>query len=588
MIGPPIEGRPRSVGKTPTPVPVSSGSTVKRWLDQRTGYSEWVALIAEQPISGGARWWYVFGTVLLFLLCLEFATGLLLASVYAPSVSSAWASTAFVQDTLTMGWFIRGLHGFGSSALIALCVLHLLQVVIFGAYRAPREMTWLVGLAIFALVLVFSLTGYGLPWDEGGYWAKQTELAIIGAIPIIGTPLQIIIQGGQSLGHYTLTHLFSIHALALPALVAVLVLWHLRLVRRHGRTPRWNIDEAVLARQTEAYWPDQAARDAVACAITFALLAIIVVDTHGVKLDGPADPNSTFKARPEWYSLPLFQLRSLVGGTLELAVTVLVPGVCAILLAALPWLDRGRSRAPAHRWTAVAGTAAGMVGLVALGYMAAEHDRSDLSYQAFRAETERRAEFSRKLAQQGVPPEGGLAVFRNDRTYKTRELWREHCSHCHSFTGRGGTDGPDLNDYNSRAWIERFLRAPDGLMSMEGAKFQNGMKPVESSDEEIKALTEMVYAESGAPDVDRARAQRGLRLFSEKDCDACHDLDGTSINGGPNLKARGTLAYLVDFISDPADERFFGARNKMPRFVGKLTPDEIAELARFVLTESRK
>lgn len=579
------EGRSRGAGRG-HPAPPASG--VKRWLDQRTGYSEWLALVTEQPISGGPRWWYVFGTVLGFLLALELLTGALLASVYAPAVSSAWASTAFVQDTLTMGWFIRGLHGFGSSALLALSVVHLLQVVIFGAYRAPRELTWLLGLGILGLLLVFSLTGYGLPWDEGGYWAKQTELGIIGAIPLVGTPLQIVIQGGQSLGHYTLTHLYAIHTLGLPALVTLLVVWHVRLVRRHGVTPRWNVDEAVLARRTAPYWPGQAARDAVACAVIFGVLALVVMRTHGVKLDGPVDPNSTFKARPEWYSLPLFQLRSLVGGTLELAVTVLVPGVGALLLAALPWLDRGASRAPTTRWPAVAGTVVGLVGLGALGAMAAAHDRHDASYQAFRAETERRAEFSRKLARQGVPPEGGLAVFRNDRTYKTRELWREHCGHCHSFTGRGGTDGPDLNDYNSRTWIERFLRAPDGPLNMAAAKLENGMKPVEGPDEEIKALTELVYAESGAPDVDRGRAQRGLRLFSEKDCDACHDLDGTSINGGPNLKARGTLAYLVDFISDPADERFFGARNKMPRFAGKLTPDEIADLARFVLSEARK
>jgi len=123
---------------------------------------------------------------------------------------------------------------------------------------------------------------------------------------------------------------------------------------------------------------------------------------------------------------------------------------------------------------------------------------------------------------------------------------------------------------------------------MAGAKFEKGMKAVAGTDDEFAALTEMVYGETGAPDADRALVDKGKGLMSEKDCDSCHDFDGTSGNTGPNLKGWGTLAYLIDVIGDAGDERLYGAKNKMPRFAGKLTPEEIADLGRFILAESRR
>jgi ubiquinol-cytochrome c reductase cytochrome b subunit len=183
-----------------------------------------------------------------------------------------------------------------------------------------------------------------------------------------------------------------------------------------------------------------------------------------------------------------------------------------------------------------------------------------------------------------------MAVYRNDPAFAARELFREHCSTCHGFTGNAaaGKDGPDFKGYNTRAWIERFLRNPDSPLHMGGAKFDQGMQPVHGTDEELRQLAELVYAETGAADVNRATVEAAEGLFSEKDCDSCHDRDGTSENTGPNLKGRGTLAYLGDIIGDASDPRLYGPRSKMPRFAGKLTPEEIGELARFVLAESRK
>lgn len=316
------------------------------WLDQRTGYSAVVRLITDEPIPGGARWWYVFGAILTFLLGLEFLTGMALASAYAPSVTTAWASTAFIQDTLTLGWFIRGLHSFGSTAMIVLAGIHLVQVLIFGAYKAPREMNWLVGLAMLGLLVVFALTGHGLPWDERGYWAKQVETSIVGTVPLVGAWLQTLLQGGDGYGNYTVTRFYALHTFLLPSTMVLALAVHLFLVRRHGVTPRWNKDEATLAHATQSYWPGQALRDTTACGVTLVILALVVIKTHGAPLDAPVDPLASSQVRPEWYALPLFQLRHYFGGALELVGTMVIPGVAAMLLAALPWLDAGPSRDP--------------------------------------------------------------------------------------------------------------------------------------------------------------------------------------------------------------------------------------------------
>ncbi|HEX2659020.1 MAG TPA: cytochrome b N-terminal domain-containing protein [Polyangia bacterium] len=566
----------------------SAPARVAAWLDQRTGYSAVVKLITDEPISGGPRWWYVFGSVLTFLLVLEFVTGLLMSAYYDPSVSGAWASTAFIQDTLSFGWFIRGLHSFGSSALIVLTVVHTLQVVLFGAYKAPREMGWLTGLVMMALLLLFALSGYGLPWDEKGYSAKQVDFMITGTAPILGPLLLKILQGGDAMGNYTVTHMNMAHTMALPALAVLMLIVHIAMVRRHGVTPKWGTDEVVLARNTKTYWPYQASRDAVACGVTFLVLALIVIKTHGAELAGPADPTGTYQARPEWYMLPVYQIRKYFEGPLEMLVVVAMPAIAAVILGSLPWLDRAPDRSPRNRKPILLASAFGTVMLCVLGYMPIRHDNHDAGFQQSRAEAEDRSRLARTLAKSGVLPEGGLAVYRNDPNFQARELWNEHCAKCHSFTGQGGKDGPDLKDYNSRAWILGFLRNPQGTLYMAGAKMDKPMKPVSGTDEELAALTELIYAETGAKDVDRALVQKATPLLSDKDCDSCHDFDGTSANAGPNLKGRGTLEYVTDVIADAGEDRLFGAKNKMPRFAGKLSPIEIGLLAHFVLSESRR
>ena len=157
--------------------------TARAWLEDRLGLAELEKALLGGSIPGGASIWHGLGSVAAMLVVLETVTGLFLAAFYAPSVGSAWASVAYIQDQLWLGWLVRGLHSFGSSALIVVAGAHLLQVLVFGAYRRPREMNWIVGLALFALCVLFALSGYLLPWDQKGYWAKLVEATITGARP---------------------------------------------------------------------------------------------------------------------------------------------------------------------------------------------------------------------------------------------------------------------------------------------------------------------------------------------------------------------------------------------------------------------
>jgi mono/diheme cytochrome c family protein len=168
---------------------------------------------------------------------------------------------------------------------------------------------------------------------------------------------------------------------------------------------------------------------------------------------------------------------------------------------------------------------------------------------------------------------------------QARAIWKERCSGCHGLVGAGGDKGPDFQDYDSRAWIQGFLENPEGPLHMGTAKIEKGMKAVRGSPEEIEALVEMVYAQTGAPDADAVRAARGRELVPQKDCDACHELDGEGENAGPNLGRRGTLAWVEAVISDAGQGQLFGEKNKMPKFAGKLTAAEIEDMARFVIAQ---
>ena len=217
-------------------------------------------------------------------------------------------------------------------------------------------------------------------------------------------------------------------------------------------------------------------RDVIACAITFLVIVLLVLRSHGAELEAPADPSSSYVARPEWYFLPLFQLLKYFEGPLEVIGTMVLPGLAGGLLIALPFIDRSHTRDPRRRLAVLVGAVIGFAGVVALGVLASRGDQASDYFKRQRIEAQEKSETARKLALQGVSPEGGVAVFRNDPYSHARELWEEKCAGCNSLTGTAGKRVYRLANYNSRAGsgISQQPRWQDGLGP---ANLEKGMKP---------------------------------------------------------------------------------------------------------------
>src|SRR5881275_563178 len=252
------------------------------WADARTGCRKLTQEALYENIPGGARWRYAWGSTLTFALFIQFVTGIFLWMAYSPSSQTAWESVYYIQHEMSGGWFLRGLHHYTAQAMNILLVLHLMQVVIDGAYKAPREVNFWFGLLMLLLVLGLSLTGYLLPWDQKGFWATKVATNIMAITPLVGPALQKLTIGGSDYGHHTLTRFFALHAGVLPALIIMLLAGHLYLFRQHGITPK-----QPLRKPDARFWPDQFLKDAVACLAVLAAVLFFVIRPRLSGMDAP-------------------------------------------------------------------------------------------------------------------------------------------------------------------------------------------------------------------------------------------------------------------------------------------------------------
>lgn len=210
-------------------------SKVGAWLDDRTGWrGGWTAVFLRKIPK--VNWLYTLGSATLFAAVIQIVTGILLTLYYVPEPNQAHASVAYITDDLPFGWLIRGLHHWGASAMVLLAVLHMLRVIIYGAYKYPREVTWITGIALLLITFGFGFTGYLLPWDQRAYWATVVGTRIAEVVPVVGGSIRDILLGGQEISGLTLSRFFGFHVWVLPSLLLLLLGVHMYLVVRNGIT----------------------------------------------------------------------------------------------------------------------------------------------------------------------------------------------------------------------------------------------------------------------------------------------------------------------------------------------------------------
>jgi ubiquinol-cytochrome c reductase cytochrome b subunit len=346
---------------------------IYNWIDERIDLKTLRAKLLNEPMAGGARYAYAFGSCLLFIFIMQVVTGILLMFYYAPTADHAWESTKYILEEVEYGWFILSYHLWGSSAMVAIVVLHMSQVYLWGAYKKPREMVWLAGIVLFIIVLAFGFTGYLLPWDQRSYWATTIGVEIVDKAPILGDFLGRFLRGGPVPGAQTLSRFFAIHVIILPLALMAIAGLHLFFFRKAGPAGPFKGTKQELGAKMEYFFPTQVYKDIVVILLVFVIICGLAIYWPHELLEEASPEASDLDPEPEWYFLFLFQLLRdpalaflFYGEFGEFLGAIALPTAFLLLLVALPFIDRNPERNPLKRPIALSAYIVIMVSIVIL------------------------------------------------------------------------------------------------------------------------------------------------------------------------------------------------------------------------------
>lgn len=523
-----------------------TGQAVRDWLHSRTGYRSGLKRLLDEPLPNGVGWWFITGSVLLFLLLVQIVTGVALTMYYVPSPELAYDSVRFITDRLPFGRIVRGLHFFGASFIVIAAAIHMVRVVLFGSYKKPREMTWITGVVLLLIILAFSLSGYLLPWDQKAYWATTVTINIARSTPLVGDQIASLLRGGVDLGALTLGRWYAAHVFLLPAALIGFVVSHLYLMRRHG------ISGPIVPRQgpRTPFYPYHALKDTIAIAAVFALLLALAL-TVPAPLDPMADPSdASYVPRPEWYFLSLFQLLKYFPGPLEPVATLVIPGLLVAALFLLPFLDRSRDRHPLKRRVITGGFALVGTAIVALTWLGLQDSPAHADPDAW----------------------GPIAIGGRELVSDSR------CVSCH----REGGLAADLQHTKlgrDPEWLISHVQDPEVVGPGVRPAPPGGMN--ELSGRAVLAYMRKLRAGSRGPEI-AAEGRTASRIFATR-CASCHAIDGEGDgSAGGDLSRIGRehdAKWLQEWITDPTavDEAA-----EMPAFGDRLSPEEMSAIVKYL------
>ncbi len=409
------------------------------WLDERLEVTPIWRGFMDRKVPQGIGWFHTFGSATLFLLAVQFATGIFLTIYYSPADDHAYQSVQFIGQSVPFGQFVRGIHRWSASFLVVIIGLHMLRTFLYGAYKYPRETTWITGGVLLLIVLAFAFTGYLLPYDQKAYWATTVGTNIAGAAPFVGGWALRLLRGGTAIGAMTLQRFYGFHIWLLPAGLVLFVVAHLFMVIRQGIAApprRVPLDlgaagaglstreryEREYAMEKQAGHPFYLSvlKDAVFMLVLFAAISILAIAV-GNPLEKPANPNSTtYVPRPDWYFLNFFQLLWYLKGDWEPLYIFLIVTGAVLLVLFLPFYDRSPQRHPLRRPLATTCAVLVVAGVLGFTYVGAQAPAPPGTAAAPAASSPATA--------------AGVQVFQ-----------AQGCANCHTIAGTGGKVGPDLS-----------------------------------------------------------------------------------------------------------------------------------------------
>jgi len=372
---------------TGAPAPLPGGSApakkgFRAWLNKRLPVDEFISSqVTGYYAPKNFNIWYFFGSLAGVVLVLQLVTGIFLTMFYKPGEATSFDSVEFIMREVNYGWLIRYLHSTGASAFFIVVYLHMFRAFLYGSYRAPRELLWLVGMAVYLALMAEAFMGYVLPWGNMSFWGAQVIVNLFGTIPGIGPGLVEWIRGDYGIADATLNRFFSLHVVALPLALLLLVLLHLVALRQTGSNNPDGIEiKARLGADGKPldgipFHPYYTVKDVVGIGVFFVLFAIVVffVPTlGGLFLEAPnfdpANPLSTpAEISPVWYFTPYYAILRAVPNQRFGALLMLLAVVSFLFV---PWLDRSPVKSMRYRgWISRTALALFVIAFIVLGFL---------------------------------------------------------------------------------------------------------------------------------------------------------------------------------------------------------------------------
>jgi ubiquinol-cytochrome c reductase cytochrome b subunit len=484
------------------------------WLDLRLQLGVPIRETAEHPVPReSASWFYVFGSAALTVFMLQVVTGILLAVIYVPSAGEAWNSLQTLNHSISLGWFIRALHGWGSNFMVALVLIHMVQVFLFGAYKFPRELTWIVGVFLLLVTLGMAFSGQVLRFDQDAYWGLGIGASIVSRVPMIGPWAVNLMLGGPIIAGATLSRFFTLHVFVIPGLLIAFVGVHLLMVLKLGIN-EWPMPGRVVRRSTYLreyhelthkdgvpFVPNAVWKDILVSGFILLLLALCAAYFGPFGPGGQPDPTIIQTApRPDFFFLWLYALLSFLPPAAETPILLIGPVIAIAVLLMLPFVAGEGEKSWRRRPVAVLSVLLIAVTLATLTRLG-EHTPWSPVMDAWSRDPIPWPYVSGRTA---LERQGAL-VFQ-----------AKQCHNCHALGEQGGKRGPALDRVALRRTPDQLIRQViqgGGNMPAYG----KNLTPAETT--ALVAFLETLHPPNHTPAVDASRSF-ALKVDAGKDSTA--------------------------------------------------------------------